>query len=365
MIKFNFCENLYDVELVDPQTIKAKLNETDIEYTYLELSKSAIKFLYGSDRPLQLSYKASQNLFDEVDPEYWKVYINEKLKSSDFSFNDYQYITIEGMLLEFVKKNENTIFQEIKENYEKLVKSISDSEHKKETFDLDEYFEKALIKSKERVEESDKFINVISIEMNYRESKYSLTAGIEVDKMLWFHTTKNLDEKNLIDFLLKVNLEDEINLANKFGEALYKDYDFDTSLGTIDKTLSIAELFSTLKQMKINILYVTDKKHPDYGSITELEHIDEGSIVGSKIIWNINSLNTPYKALKKLLSLEKSFKDTGITFKEMLSLMYQEYFNINISVKSSDIISLRNKITKRKNDFNVIEKEIKNLDIEI
>ena len=45
--------------------------------------------------------------------------------------------------------------------------------------------------------------------------------------------------------------------------------------------------------------------------------------------------------------------------------MYQEYFNINISVKSSDIISLRNKITKRKNDFNVIEKEIKNLDIEI
>lgn len=361
MIKLNFYENLYDTEIVDPKTVKTKINETDTDYTYLELSKSAIKRLYGSEGPLQIPFKTSQKLYEDVDSEYWKSYINKRIEDSGFLFSNYQYLVADGILLEIVDKNNNVEIDEAKDKYEKLTNTLSTLENKKETFDLDTYFEKVLIKANKE----EKFSNVLAIEMDYRESRYSLTAGIEVDKILWFHTTKNIDEKNLIDFLLKVDLEDEINLANKFGAALYKDYDFDTSLGTIDKTLSLAELFSILKQTKINVLYNSDRKHPDYGQVTELEHIDEGSIVGSKIIDNINSYDTPFKALKRLLSLEKSFKDTGITFKEVLSLMYQEYFNINISVETGDIISLRNKITKRKNDFNVIQKEIKNLDIEL
>lgn len=361
MIKLNFYENLFDAELIDPKTIKAKFNETDEDYAYLELSKSAIKRLYGSEGPLKIPFKTSQKLYEDVDSEYWKAYISKGLEDSGFLFSNYQYIAADGILLEIMNKNENVEVDKMKENYEKLTNNLSTIEDKKEMFDLDTYYEKVLIK----LDKEEKFTNVIAIEMDYRESKYSLTAGIEIDKMLWFHTTKNLDENNLVDFLLKIDLEDEVSLANKFGAALYKDYDFDTSLGTIDKTLSLSELFSTLKQIKVNILYEKDRKHPDYGQVTELEHIDEGSIIGSKIIWNINTYDTPFKALKRLLSLEKSFKDTGITFKEMLSLMYQEYFNINISVKASDIISLRNKITKRKNDFNVIKEGIKKLEVDL
>lgn len=363
MIKLNFYENLFDAELIDPKTVKAKVDETDADYSYLELSKSAIKRLYGSEGPLKIPFKTSQKLYEDVDSEYWKAYIAKCMEDSSFSFDNYQYLMADGILLEIMNKNENVEVDKMKENYEKLTKNLSEIEegNKKETFDLDTYYEKVLIK----LDKEEKFTNVIAIEMDYRESRYSLVAGIEIDKMLWFHTTKNLDERNLADFLLKIDLEDEIELANKFGPALYKDYEFDTKLGTIDKTLSLSELFSTLKQIDVNILYERDRKHPDYGQVTELEHIDEGSIIGSKIIWNINSYDTPFKSLKKLLALEKSFKDTGITFKEMLSLLYQEYFNINILVETSDIISLRNKITKRKNDFNVIKEGIKKLDVDL
>lgn len=358
MVKVDFYETLYDVELVDPDTIKAKINETDIDYSYFELNKSVIKFLYGSEGVLKIPYKTSKKLFEDVDEEYWKSFIDEKISSSNFDFKNYKYIAMDGMLLEIVQPQvEEDIYKVTKEGYEKLFTKINELDNKKEMFDLDRHFEKILI----NCEENEDFTNVIAIEMDYKESRYSLTAGIIVDKLMWFHTKKNLDEKDLINFFTVVDLEDEIGLANKFGQALYKDYAFDLKNENLDKTLSLAELFTIFKHNGIGVEYVKERKSPDYGIVTELKHIDEWSIIGSRIIDNINSYDTPYKSLKRLLALEKSFKDSGISFKEMLMFMYQEYFNINILVDTSEIISLRNKITKRKNDFNIIKEEVQKL----
>lgn len=356
MVKVDFYETLYDVELVDPDTIKAKINETDIDYSYFELNKSVIKLLYGSEGILKIPYKTSKKLFEDVDEEYWKSFIDEKISSSNFDFKSCKYIVMDGMLLEMIQPRvEEDIYKETKEGYERLYNKINELENKKEIFDLDKHFEKILI----NCDEDEGFTNVIAIEMDYKNSRYSLTAGIIVNRMLmWFHTKKNLDEKNLINFYTAVDLEDEIGLANKFGQALYKDYVFDSKSENLDKMLSLAELFSIFKRNDIEVEYVKERKSPDYGTVTELKHIDEGSIIGSRIIDNINSYDTPYKSLKRLLALEKSFRDTGISFKEMLAFMYQEYFNINISISIGEIISLRNKITKRKNDFNIIKEEV-------
>lgn len=360
MIKLQFVEQLFNMEIVEPNMIKCKLAEEQFESDYYEMSKSIINKLY-KDGPLSIPYKTSQRLYEDVNSDYWKEYINEKLSESTFDFNNYYYILANGIILEMIPKDNSVLFQEVKESYEKLAKDLEaiNGDKIKETFDLDEFYQKILIECEES--EANKFTNIISIEMDFRNSKYSLSAGIYVDKLYWFHTTKNLDEKNLVDFLSKINLEDEIKLANKFGESLFKDYDYDRSMGVMSKHLSLAELFSTMKQLGIEIEYNSERKSPEFGQVTELKSIDEGSIIGSRIIDSFNSFDTPFKALKRLVALEKSFKNSKISFEEILAFMTQEYFNINISVTSTSILAIRNRISKRKNDFNIIKKEVKEL----
>lgn len=361
MIKLEFVEQLFNMEIVEPNMIKAKKLEEQYEPDYYEMSKSIINKLY-KDGPLEIPYKTSQKLYQEVNSNYWKEYISEKLSQSNFSFDNYYYIIADGIILEMIPKDNTVLFQEVKESYEKLVKDLDEIEKDriKETFDLDEYYQKILLYCDDGKESV--FTNIISIELDFRNSKYSLSAGIYVDKLYWFHTTKNLDEKNLLEFLAKINLTDEIKLANKFGDSLFKDYDYDSGLGIMNKCLSLAELFSTLKQLDIEIEYETSRKSPEYGQVTELKNIDEGSIIGSRIIDSFNSFDTPFRSLKRLVALEKSFKNSKITFEEILAFMTQEYFNININVTSSAIIATRNRISKRRNDFNIIKKEVKELD---
>lgn len=357
MIKLDFYKNLYDVELVGPNTIKAKKAETDVDYEFFELSKSIIKALYSSEGPLEMSYKTSQNLYEEVDREYWKKYVKEKLDSKGFDLGKYTYIGTSQVLLELINPDNQTLLEEVKMKYEKAVKELFEipDASLKETFDLDNLLEKVII----TCDSTDNFENVIIIEMDYRNSKYSLIPGIIVDKSLWLHSKKSLDENYISQFYTKIDLKDEINLANKFGEALYRDYKYDEELA--DDELSLGELFAVLKQSGINIIYEKERSSAEYGQVLELSGIDEGSIIGSDIIMSINSYDTPFKALKKLLSLEKSFKETSISFKKILSFLFQEYFNLEVGISVNDLISMRNKITKHKGDFKIIKTEVKKL----
>lgn len=361
MIKLEFVNQLFNMEVVEPNMIKAKKAPEQFESDLFEMSKSIINRLY-KDGPLGIPYKTSQKLYEEVNSDYWAEYIGNKLAESNFDFNNYYYIIADGIILEMIPRDNTVLFEEVKEKYEKLIKDLEGIKEGdlKETFDLDEFYYKAIINCDKS--ETNNFTNVISIEMDFRDAKYSLTAGIYVDKLYWFHTAKNLDDKSLVDFLGKIDIMEEIKLANKFGDSLFKDYDYDRGLGVMEKTLSLAELFSTLKQIDIDIDYNSERKSPEYGQVTELKNIDEGSIIGCRIIDSFNSFDTPFRSLKRLVALEKSFKNSKITFEEMLCFMAQEYFNINIGVTSSAILSMRNRISKRKNDFNIIKKEVKELD---
>lgn len=362
MIKVNFYNKLYGVELTSPDSLKAKINEEDTEYSFFELSSSVKKFLYGIDGPLGMSFKASEKLYNEVSHELWKEQITEKMERKGFDLNSLLYITISGLVLEVFRGDENIKLEAAKNCYNKFINDIEKIKDMayEETFDLNNYITKIIYKCSDVTDNEEAFSNIITLELDYRNSNYLLIPGILVDKCLWLNNHPSVDERYISVYLEKLNLADEINLANKFGPALYKDFKYDENL--VDNTMSLGELLNTLKHCNIGVEYDKLKTSPNYGSVLALNGIDEGSLIGSDIIDSINSENTPFKALKRLLSLEKSFIDSKISFRRILMFLFQEYFNLNVNISLDEILSIRSKITKYKGDFKIIENGIKKLE---
>ena len=338
MINVNFYNKLYEVELVSPDSLRAKVNEGDVEYSYFELSSAVKKSLYGLEGPLRISFKASEKLYNEVSHEIWKEQISEKMRESNFDLSSLLYITISGLVLEVFHGDENSKLEAAKLSYNKFINDIDKIKDLsyEEVFDLDNYVTKIIYKCGDVTDNDETFSNIITLELNYRNSSYLLIPGILIDKCLWLNNHASVDERYISVYFEKLNLADEINLANKFGPALYKDFKFDENL--VDNTLSLGELLNTLKHCNIGVEYEKLKTSPNYGSVLALGGIDEGSLIGSDIIDSINSENTPFKALKRLLSLEKSFIDSKISFRRILMFLFQEYFNLNVNVTLDEIL---------------------------
>lgn len=363
MIKLNFYETLYDVSLAEPKLIKAKLNETDQEYSYFSLNRESFVKIY---KDLHIKYNQSKAIFD-ADQNYWEEFINKAIEENQFSFDNYFFVTAGDLMVSI--ENKVVDMKPIFDSYEKLsneLKEISNETtqetYKKETFDLDTYKEKTIIRTKIVTTEEGQHLydDVVIIENDYLNSKYFLISGIYVNKMLWTHSSKSISVGTLTELFTKINLSDEINLSTKFGEAIYKDYKFD---GTFlpSTNLSLNELFLILRHVGVGFRIETDKEEPDFGNAVELDGIPEGSLIGDKILDSVNSFDMPIKPLMRLQTLKKSFKDSKISFENILTLFTMEYFNIRINVSIDSLISLKKLFTKHSNDSTIIQNEIQEL----
>ena len=217
MIKLNFYSDLYDISLCEPKMIKAKVNPTDLEYHYFTLNRETYLNLY---KLIGVKFNESKVLFN-ANETYWNDYISKNMETNKFKFEDYSFI-IAGDELMVSMFNKMINVDELKRSYNKLTTDLSEISENliEQTFDLDTYVEKIIINSSK----CDDFDNVVMIENDYLNSQYSIISGIKINKMIWPHSSKSLSEKNILQFLIKVNLEDEVNLSTKFGGAIYKDF---------------------------------------------------------------------------------------------------------------------------------------------
>lgn len=357
MIRLMFKE-LHDVTLVEPKLIKAKVDETSQNYEYFNLNRESFVKLY---KKLDIKYNQSKAIFD-ASQEYWQEFIGKAMQDSGFDFNNYFFITAGDMILSMESKEiDMKSLEESYKNLNEILKNIPEVD-KKEIFDLDLYKEKVIITTKRvNTEEGNHlYDDVVILEHDYLNSKYFLISGIYINKMLWTHSSKSISVGTLAELFSKINLEDEMNLSTKFGEAIYKDFKFDgTFLSTTN--LSLNELFLVLKHAGINFEIEKDKEEPNFGDAIELIGIGEGSIVGDKILDSVNSFDIPIKPLMRLQTLKKSFKDSKISFEDILTLFTMEYFNIRINITIDTLISLKKLFTKHANDSTIIKNEISEL----
>lgn len=358
MIKLNFHEKLFDVSLEEPKLLKAKLKETDQEYQYFALNRESFVKLY---KDLHIKYNQSKAIFD-ADQNYWQEFLAKAIEENNFSFDNYHYITAGDIMLSI--ENKEVELEPLISSYNKLTEELSnvDESKIKQIFDLDTYMEKIIIKTKTvNTEEGNHlYDDVVILQHDYINSKYFLISGIYINKLLWLHSAKSISVGTLTELFSKINLADEINLSTKFGEAIYKDYKYDaTFLPTTN--LSLNELFLILKHAGINFGIEKDKNEPEFGNVINLTGISEGSIIGDKILNSLNSFDMPIKPLMRLQSLKKSFKDSKISFEEILILFTMEYFNIQINITIDSLISLKKLFTKHSNDSTIIKNEISEL----
>ena len=160
----------------------------------------------------------------------------------------------------------------------------------------------------------------------------------------------------ILQFLIKVNLEDEVNLSTKFGGAIYKDYKFDGKF-LHDINLSLNELFTLLRHIDAKIEIDKDKHSDDFGLATELVGLPEGNLIADKILDSINSFDIPVGPLMRLQTLKKSFKDSRISFEDIMWLLTMEYLNIRLNIRIDTLISIKTLLTKHSNDATIIRDE--------
>lgn len=349
MIKLNFYSDLYDISLCEPKMIKAKVNPTDLEYHYFTLNRETYLNLY---KLIGVKFNESKVLFN-ANETYWNDYISKNMETNKFKFEDYSFI-IAGEELMVSMFNKMINVDELKRSYNKLTADLSEISENliEQTFDLDTYVEKIIINSSK----CDDFDNVVMIENDYLNSQYSIISGIKINKMIWPHSSKSLSEKNILQFLIKVNLEDEVNLSTKFGGAIYKDYKFDGKF-LHDINLSLNELFTLLRHINAKIEIDKDKHSDDFGLATELVGLPEGNLIADKILDSINSFDIPVGPLMRLQTLKKSFKDSRISFEDIMWLLTMEYLNIRLNIRIDTLISIKTLLTKHSNDATIIRDE--------
>lgn len=349
MIKLNFYSDLYDISLCEPKMIKAKVNPTDLEYHYFTLNRETYLNLY---KLIGVKFNESKVLFN-ANETYWNDYISKNMETNKFKFEDYSFI-IAGEELMVSMFNKMINVDELKRSYNKLTTDLSEISENliEQTFDLDAYVEKIIINSSK----CDDFDNVVMIENDYLNSQYSIISGIKINKMIWPHSSKSLSENNILQFLIKVNLEDEVNLSTKFGGAIYKDYKFDGKF-LHDINLSLNELFTLLRHINAKIEIDKDKHSDDFGLATELVGLPEGNLIADKILDSINSFDIPVGPLMRLQTLKKSFKDSRISFEDIMWLLTMEYLNIRLNIRIDTLISIKTLLTKHSNDATIIRDE--------
>lgn len=350
MVKLNFYNELYDVSLCEPKMIKAKINQADQEYHYFTLNRESYINLY---KLIGVKYNESKTIFN-VSEGYWNEFISKNMELNKFNFNECSFITAgEDLMVSIFNKVLN--IEELKKSYNKLISDLSKVPEDliKQTFDLDTYLEKIVITTNK----SNEYNTVVIIENDYLNSSYSVISGLYVDKMIWPHSAKSLSERSSLEYLMKINLEDEMNLSVKFGEAIYKDYKFDGKF-LPDINLSLNELFTLLKHINVKVEIDKDKRSDDFGLATELSGLPEGNLVADEILDSINNFDIPVGPLMRLQALKKSFKDSKISFQKIMWMLTMEYTNIAVNIRIDTLTSIKTLLTKHSNDATIIRNEV-------
>lgn len=336
--------NLKNPRLIEPEMIdtdEATKKSEGFETTQVGMWNSGARALY---RGIGISKQFSNKLFD-ISSDIWEAVVD--MKSAEpkgdpkkpFVLADKVFVGDSGTLVDIIDEERavEVDFPALLEkfnNYMATSENVSSIRHICEGYNI-------VIADENKTDEEG--MPVVTIDYNIIDGVYRVYSGAYKDGRLIITSKPVFEDIDLVKFL-SFDLKYEFETSEKLYESSLAMYEPDYT------PLSVREVLDVLNLVACDIQI--DKE--DGGYVANINGLlDEGRVTKF-----LNGFGYPFKTLKKMSYLRKSFKCDGLTTDDLLKILTRTYFE-GETVNSRAISRLLQISYSNTADRTVIKDELK------
>lgn len=358
MIKLEF-KKPTGIKFTEPSMVSAKVDTEDTDSTYLEIFGEARRYIYGN---LKLSQSLSNQVY-KISDKAWVEIISALMVDE----NDEPTLELNKDGLKYGIAGENNLVTiteaaAVETNWNKFKDDIinnfanKDKIHTNDIFVEDELLQKFII-TKEIENKPYSALNII--ELDFKSSYFKIYSGIKYNEngVIVLQEKPSLMKQKIGEFLEALDLEAEINLAEKMSLLIAQDFENSERLTS---KISVRELLDILKIAKMKIEYETDKNTE--GKVLQIVGIEEED--SNKICDTINSFKIPFKSLSRMSYLKKSFKQDNLNFMEVLEMLSKYIYSTVLNVNGRLLTIVAQALLSKDYDQAVIKSELESNNID-
>lgn len=358
MIKLEF-KNPTGVRFTEPSMLSAKLNQGDVENTFLELFGESKKYIYGN---LKLQQSLSNQVY-KISDKAWNEIIAAKMVDE----NDEPTLELNKDELKYIITGDNNLVTiteaaNIENNWNKFEKDITENFANKEKIKVEDiYNEEIMLQrfliSKEIEGKPYSALNII--ELDFKWGYFIVYSGIKYnnDGVIVLMEKPSLIKQKLGEFLEALDLESEINLSEKMSPLIAQDFELSERLTS---KISVRELLDIMKFAGMKVDFETDKGSE--GKALKVIGIEESD--SNKICETLNSFKIPFKSLSRMSYLKKSFKQDNLSFMEVLEMLSKYVYSMNLNVNGRLLTVVAQALLSKDYDQAVIKTELESGSVE-
>lgn len=330
------------MKLVEPALIQ---QGEGISAKFYKLNKYSEDYIYTG---LEFKSKQSKELF-KIDPSIWRTIISQKIeeqyrKSEDPDSCTFSLDSCKGILFRdtIIDVYRNDIF-----NGEKLEKFISDiikfESNKELTATFNEFGNLNMVYKRGK--------GAVVVTLDFNKGKHKAYSGMNVDQeTILLSQRPILESKSLSEFIILFMPEEQLSDSETISEHDSKDS------YKLDVPLSLREIFDVIKATKCKVEIDEEGYAASFSGFTTKN--------SGKLVDFLMSFHCPYKTLKTLPLLRKSFKTWKITSGEMLKILTEELKSESLNVTADLIANISKTCDNNEFDKTVIEEETNGKEIE-
>lgn len=352
MIKLEF-EKPTGIKFVEPAMLSAKVNQEDVENSFLELFGEAKKYVYGN---LRLQQSLSNQVY-KISDKAWNEIIAVKMIDE----NDEPTLELNKEELKYIITGDNNLISiteagGIETNWNKFKDNIlGDFANKpginvEDIYNEEEMLQRFLI-TKEI--EGKPYSALDVMELDFKWGYFVIYSGIKynTDGVIVLMEKPSLAKQKLGEFLEALDLEAEISLAEKMSMLVAQDFELSDKLTS---KISVRELLDIMKFANMKVDFETDKGSE--GKALKVMGIEEDD--SNKICETLNSFKIPFKSLARMGFLKKSFKQDNLNFMEVLEMLSKYIYSTNLNVNGRLLTVVAQALLSKDYDQAVIKTEL-------
>lgn len=316
MIK-NILRNMKVIELSDADLIEPDIIKDSEDDSVFVMNRSFKKNLYGR---LGLSESVSRSLH-KIDAGIWGRVIKMKLDESEeiSSFNIKCIVSNGNMLI----SNLSNVVDFDEDKYYSCIESFIEDINSFDNIEEVNSYVTGITRVYLSNEDSDA---LLLLEIDVSSGWYTLYNGFKNKEFIYLFKNPCVATSNLRDIVMNEGLlKAQYEMTKQFV----------TPNLNLDTCVSVRELLDFIKFIKADV--EIDDEDGLLASISGLSPEASDKIAGA-----VNAFMTPYKSLKKMKFLRKSIKISSLTFGDLLSIIRNNYTELNLDIGGWLIADLSN-----------------------
>lgn len=349
MIKLEF-KKPTGIKFIEPSMLSAKVNDEDVENSFLEMFGEARSYVYGN---LRLSQSLSNQVY-KISDKAWNEIISAKLVDE----NDEPTLELNKEDLKYIITGDNNLVSiteaaNLEANWNKFETDIMADKPGIKVDDIyngEEMLQRFIV-TKEISGKPYSAVNVIELDFKY--GYFVVYSGIKYnnDGVIVLMEKPSLAKQKIGEFLEALDLETEISLSEKMSLLIAQDFELSDKLTS---KISVRELLDIMKFANMKVDFETEKGSE--GKALKIIGIEEED--SNKICETLNSFKIPFKSLSKMGFLKKSFKQDNLNFMEVLTMLSKYIYSTNLNVNGRLLTVIAQTLLSKNYDQAVIKTEL-------